>query len=198
MSTARQIMLLVIIALSTTALTASTASAQETDVEVVNEVTGTFCNPCAVHIRGESRITAVPPGVTVSTCLDEFNSRLYHGGVGEIEWDNEAHVAPGCVTTNCQDLVNRHWSVGNIGELGNGVEHTNVTFCLRAGSSEVICTGEVLIQEHIPARSHDYEFRTPAAGIPCAGGTRIVHGMWETELEGGTGDQKVELVHAVN
>jgi len=198
MSIARKIVLLIAMALAAMALTATTASAQETDVRIVDEVTGLDCEPCVVHIRGESRILAVPPGVPVSTCNDEFNARLVAGGTGEIEWDGEAHVAPGCNTSNCLGSpgFNPHWIVNNIGELGNGVEHTNVNFCLRAGANEIPCVGEVLIQEHLPARSHEYEFRTADTGIPCAGGTRVIHGMWETELESGTGDQKVELIHA--
>jgi len=198
MSTARKIMLLVAMALSAMALTATTASAQETDVEIVNEVTGDACNPCLVHIRGESRILAVPPGIVVSTCVDEFNASLYHDGTGEIEWDGEAHIAPGCNTTNCLGGVgfDPHWEIENIGELGSGVEHTRVEFCLRAGAGEIHCIGEVLIQEHLPARSHEYEFRTRTEGIPCVGGARVIHGMWETELEGT--DTRVELIHAVN
>jgi len=199
MTIARKIMLLVAIALSVTALTATTVSAQETDVEVVDEVTSESCNPCLVHIRGESRILAVPPGVVVSMCIDEFNTRLYHGGTGEIEWDGEAHVAPGCNTTNCLGSpgFNPHWVLNNIGELGNGVEHTHFNFCLRAGANEITCVWEVLIQEHLPARSHEYEFRTRPEGAPCVGGTRVFHGMWETEIAG-VDDDKVELVHAVD
>jgi len=196
MRTATRTVLLLTIALAAMASSIATASSQETDVEVVNEVTGTSCNPCSVHIQGESRILAVPPGVPVSTCSDEFNARLYHGGTGEIEWTGEGHVAPGCNTTNCLGSpgLNPHWAVGNIGELGDGVEHTNVNFCLRAGANEIPCTAEILIQEHLPARSHDYEFRTPDFGISCAGGTRVIHGMWETEF--GVGEDKVELIHA--
>jgi len=200
MTTVRKIVLLVAMALSAMALAATTASAQETEVEIIDEPTGVPCNPCVVHIRGESRILAVPPGIVVSTCTDEFNARLYHGGTGEIEWDGEPHPSPGCNTTNClgNPGFNPHWNVNRIGELGNGVEHTNVNFCLRAGANEIPCTGEVLIQEHLPVGSHDYEFRTRPEGIPCAAGTRVIHGMWETEHEGGTSDQEVELIHHVN
>jgi len=195
MTIARKILLLVAVALFTMALTASTASAQETDVEVLHELTGAPCSPCSVHVRGESRLLAVPPGVVVFSCIDEFNANLYDNGTGEVEWDGENHVAPGCNITNCLGSTgfNPHWAFDNIGELGNGVEYTNVNFCLKGGANEVPCTGEVLIQEHLPARSHDYEFRTRPEGIPCAGGTRIIHGMWEAEVDGA--DNKVELIH---
>ena len=68
----RKVGLLIAMALAAMALTATTASAQETEVEVINEETGVPCNPCTVHMEGESHIRAMPSGVIVSSCHDEL------------------------------------------------------------------------------------------------------------------------------
>jgi hypothetical protein len=192
MRIARKIMLLIAMALAAMAFTATTTSAQETEVEVIDEDTGNPCDPCSIHLEGESHIRAMPSGVIVLRCHDEYSFDIYHDGSGEIEWVGGPHGAPGCNILNCT-VSNPHWTVSRLGERATGGEHLYLNFCFRVGPSgpELVCEHEVNVAEQAPADSHHYELTAPP--IVCAGGARIIEGMWETENDGNQND--MEIIH---
>jgi len=187
MSSVRKVLLLVAVAVAATGMTAATASAQETEVEVFDEATGTACNPCTVHAEGESRIITLPSGVVLSGCEDEIDVRLYHDGTGEIEWQGTSAFSPGCNTTNC--VVNSpHLRLRNMGELGTGQAHAYVKFCLRAGSTEATCEAEITSQTQA---DHEYGLTLDAICL----GSRRFEGSWEPESTDPQ-DDEIEIEHS--
>jgi hypothetical protein len=175
MSIARKVLLAALMALAAMAFAASTASAQEIPVEFETE-NGGNCNPCIVHIEGESHARdLISPGQPlVSKCHDELNARLYHGGTGEIErvGINHAVVGPGCTTVNCAS-PERHWPVSAAGERADATLHVTLRFCF----SGFHCNGEVNL---IETASHNYQL---AMAQICFNGARRVEGNWATEGE---------------
>jgi hypothetical protein len=194
MRIARKLLLLAMMAIAAMAFTASTAVAQEeTEVEVVDEADDHApCNPCNLHARGESHIFSLVAGAEVSTCEDEFNGKVYHGGGGEIEWTGAVHGAPGCNTTNCQAGDEDHWPIiSPITEVGGEVEHFDVRFCLRsiASGAESHCEGEVTIER--TETRHVYELHATIVDTTNCLGRRIeVHAT--TEYNPVDGDNTVE------
>jgi hypothetical protein len=173
MRIAHKILLAALMALAAMAFAASTASAQETPVEFENE-NNAPCNPCVVHVEGESHIRAlnVVGQPLVSECHDEFAARLRHFSGGEIEWVGVDHPGPSCTVSNCAPPEN-HWPVSNVREHVDGSVEMTVRFCL----SGLHCNGNVRVTE-LP--SHNYHF---AMTQLCAGGAREVEGEWRTEAE---------------
>jgi len=56
-------------------------------VEVLREAPSNRpCNPCDIHMTGESRVVALPIGIVVSTCIDDLEGTIYHDGAGELAW----------------------------------------------------------------------------------------------------------------
>ena len=190
MRIARKIMLLAVMALAAMALAAASASAQETAVEVDHEPSGANCDPCDIHIEGESRITT-ESGIPVSRCQDEFEGVLFHNGTGEITWNGVSDVvSPACNTTNCTITPGEdHWPINGLGEPAAGAEHITVHFCLQplGSMTEIHCEAEVDI---VNDGLHDYEFNLPPT--ECAP-NRLVSGEWEIEDE--DIHDAVELVH---
>ena len=193
----RNVLLLLAMALVAMFSIATAAWAQDTEVEVIDEETGLLCNPCTVHIEGESHIRAMPAGVIVFACHDEFFLDVYYNGFGEIAWAGTTHPGPGCLSVNCITGTERHWPLSGFGEEGDGMEHVTYRFCLRGGA-DVHCDGRLRISD---GGYHRYTITTsPPSGIVCANGARIVEGQWETEdpHNPGEGDQEMEVVHHVN
>lgn len=188
MRIAYKMLLVTMTAIAAMAFAVSSASAQETGVEVRQEGATGHCNPCIVHVVGESHIRDTVTGMEVSTCADEFVARIYENGTGEVEWVGRAHGAPGCNLVNCAP-PNHHWPIHRSGELGGEVEHMRILFCLRQPNTgvQLPCEGEVRITRTMTP--HIYEFRMHQR---CAGGTREVEGHWFNVTD------NFELFHLVN
>ncbi len=197
MRIALKLLLLAMMATAAMAFTASTAVAQETEVEVVDEANDHApCDPCNLHDEGESHIFSLVAGAEVSTCEDEFNATISHDGTGEITWSGTAHGAPGCLPINCID-GEEHWPIiSPIGEVGGEVEHFTVRFCLRNAPTgvESHCDGEVTIER--TEIGHVYELHATIVDTTNCPGRRIeVHGF--TEYIESDGDDNVEIEHHV-
>ncbi len=195
---ARRLLVFVLMATAAMAFTAGAATAQETEVEVVDEANGhEACVPCDLHAEGESHIFSLVAGAEVLTCEDEYDAVVYHDGSGEIEWTGTAHGGFGCNILNCQSGDEGHWPmIGPVGEIGGEVEHFTLRFCLRnAGTGvEFHCEGEVSILDTDTA--HIYElFATIVDTINCPGRRFELHAV--TEYVPSDGDDNVEFEHHV-
>lgn len=164
-------------------LAAGSASAQSTPVEVVEEASGDPCDPCEIHLTGESHITAIPSGVVVSRCADEFEGDIAHDGTGELVYSSASHGAPGCNTVDC--LIDPAEAAASITDIVESSDAANMTLriCLGGVTGEVHCNLDVSVDQ--PA-THQYDLSTATL---CASGTRRVEGSWQLE------DTSVELVH---
>lgn len=164
---------------------AGVAHAQETEVEVVNETTGQPCSiavgNCHIHIVGESHFFNNASGMITTTCEDEFEGDLNHNGTGTITWVGSAHGAPGCFLVNCTG-AEANWSISAAGEVGNGVEHFTLRFCLNNGAANLHCNAEVRVNGEDPGapnyEPHHYLYSTTQT---CLGGAVRVEGLWESE-----------------
>ncbi len=197
MSTTRKLLVFVVLVVGCVGSLVSPASAQDTEVEVVDEANQhTACNPCDLHAEGESHIVSLVSGSEVSTCEDEYAFTLYHNGDGEVEWIGVSHGAPGCNITNCLGGES-HWAILNpVTEVGGEVEHLYIRFCYRAiaTGAEFHCDGEMTLFQ--TATQHVYELQaTLLDGINCPG-RRIELGAI-TEYIMADGDDNVELEHHV-
>jgi hypothetical protein len=165
------------------AFAAGTASAQETPVEFETEA-GAPCNPCVVHIEGESHIRNLfqPGQPIVSRCHDDLNARLYHNGSGEIEWLGLHHDDTfSCIVTNCSSTpFEDHWPIVLADEQADGSAHMTWRFCF----TNLHCNGGVHVTE---PTSHSYHFSMQQL---CFGGAYVVEGEWTSE-----GHQNFEIDH---
>jgi hypothetical protein len=191
MSIARKLVLLAGMALAALALTASTASAENRPVEVINEhiedPAQDNCAPCTIHAAGEATISTSVGGAPVSRCLDEFAGTINHNALGEVRWTGGPHGAPGCTVTNCAELAEQHWPIlGGHEEAGR--EFVIVEFCLRGTTPiDLHCTAEVPI---VHIGNHDYTLSL--TNHPCAGGAFFVTGAWQLESDP---HDEIEIVH---
>jgi hypothetical protein len=192
MSIARKLVLLAGMALAALALTASTASAENSPIEVINEHiepgAGDNCAPCTIHAKGEATISTSIGGAPISRCADEFEGLINHNGTGEIRWTGGPHGAPGCTVSNCIELGERHWPIFG-GHEEAGREFVIVEFCLRGGGVQldIHCTAEVPI---VHLGGHNYTLSL--TNQECAGGAFFVTGAWEVESDP---HDEIEIVH---
>ena len=193
MRIARKILLLTVMAFAAMALAATAASANPVTVIDEHSAVGAECDPCDIHVVGEAVITALPSGVPVSSCEDEFEGEINADGSGTIEWIGAPHgAAPGCNVVNCTNAATGpdpysewHWPISNMEETAGSVS-AMVRFCLRAGAGELHCDAPVDIAD---AGGHHYVFSTH---VLCGAGTREVEGEWEVESEL---HDEIEIVH---
>lgn len=151
-----------------------TAWAQESAVTVETEG-GDPCNPCIVHLVGESIIFSGV--VALSRCHEELAAHLYTGGTGELEWAGTADGGPGCNAANCSSPEN-HWPILGVGETSPNTAHMTIGLCFNGTH----CDAEAAISE--PA-THAYTF---SMNHTCPSGHRIA-GSWAVE------DSPIELHH---
>jgi hypothetical protein len=222
MRLARKLVLLCAMALAAMALGASTASAQETPVEIWQE-DGSHCEPCELHVVGSSTLAVhipVPPfEQTISACNDEFEAELWEDefdeGGGEtrlhqghvIDYDNNAGGA--CTRVNCDGLQQGEepeWETYDWGETGPNEGHFRVRFCLQPNPTGqgAHCDVEVHFEE-VNVNHHQYMITasdTPADSNECIVGANEleVDGEWfteEEETEPGVPHEhdEIEIVH---
>lgn len=175
MCVARKVALLMTAVFAGAALSAGAAHAQETEVVVKTEA-GAVCNPCTIHLAGESSIFF--NSIEVSRCRDEFSVRIFSNGTGEAEWAGTARGAPGCNVVNCSS-PERHWPIDPMGEYAASVVHLNVRFCL----NNAHCSGEVTVTE---PNTHRY---SASMNQTCPTGLRVTGG-WLVE------GNPIEIDHA--
>lgn len=196
-----KLLLLVGVALGAMAFTAGTASAQETELEVVNESTLVPCvaapvSNCRIHIVGESHIFSNVVGAIVGTCEDEFRGAVNHNGSGTVTWVGSPHGAPGCNLVNCTG-AEANWPIGAVGELGNGTEHVIWRQCFNNGATNLHCNVEMRIDVEDGLEPnyepHHYVLSTTQN---CFGGALRIEGLWEMEHDHDSSeDDEVEGVH---
>jgi hypothetical protein len=196
MRLARKLFLLLAMALTALAMSATTASA-DTPVEVHDE-TGTHCgdpDPCEIHVVGESllHVTGVPTFV-VSQCEDEFVAEIYEDGTGHItDLTGINHNAQACATVQCNGVGESpdeiEWEF-TTEETGPEQEELQTRFCLDARDDpDAIgnhCDADVRIEED-PLVDHQYTFHL---NEPCPNGLTVV-GEWDIE------GSPIEIEHPV-
>lgn len=203
MRIARKITLLCLTALAAMAFAATSASAVE-PVELTDEHTGASCDPCLVHVVGESELHA--GGVfRISTCEDEFLATLDSSGSGFVHhYANVAtHAGFDCTRQNCNEVGEAvgesEWDATGAEEVGVNEVALTVRFCLDAKSNPdgtgLHCDAPVHVEE-VPADSHHYVF-TVEHLCPTPSGDVLVSGLWETEAvaDEAQGEDEVEFVH---
>jgi hypothetical protein len=181
MSIARKLVLLAGLAISALALTASSASGQETMVEVVEEEGHVPCVECPIHLAGETVIRNEAGNVT-STCEDEFEGVIDADGKGDLEWVGSAHGAPGCNVVNCV-APEDHWPFGALDELAAGTTHIYLRLCFSAAGNENDCVVEIQITD---TGLHDYLASLASQECPAGPGGvghAFLTGSWTFETE---------------
>jgi hypothetical protein len=223
MRVARKLLLFCAMAFAAATLGASTASAQETPVEIWQE-DGSHCEPCELHIVGSSSFAVhipVPPfEQTITSCDDEFEVELWEDefdeGGGEtrlhqghvIDYDNNIGSAA-CTRRNCDGLnqgEEPEWETYGWGEAGPNEGHFRYRFCLEpeAGGQGAHCDIEVHFEE-VNVNHHQYMITasdTPADSNECIVGTNELEfdGEWfteeEAEVDGVPNEHnEIEIVH---
>jgi hypothetical protein len=181
MRIARKLTLLLTMAIAAMALAASTASADEI-VTVVNEPGGA-CNPCNIHVAGESSLAAFHV-ITVSNCTDEFAASIQSNGTGQVNtWNGVNDRGNACTREQCRvqpgNTVRETWPFTSE-EIGSQTVELNVEFCLSPVGTMTTknkCDVPAIVTE---GASHDYEI---SLSHECdIGGTPVeVHGDWHVE-----------------
>jgi hypothetical protein len=198
MSIARRVTLLCAAALATMAMAASTASAQETAIEVRDGL-GNHCNPCYFHIEGESVLRVM--GMAISICEDEFEAEVYgnqtNGKQGHIyDYENDQATFVGCNFLNCNGVgeaaAESEWRIGPIGEINPDEGHMTVRTCLdneiNPNGAGFHCNMELHVEKGTGANHYLF-----ASTFTCPNGVEI-DGRWETEDSPLIHDD-VQLVH---
>jgi len=190
MSTVRRLVLSSLATCVMALIGASAASAQGTPIEVLNEGSGTeVCNPCSIHLVGESSIFAQPSGIEVSKCQDELEGVINPDGTGEVGWIPTTHdpVGPGCNVVNCIDQDEQHWPLINPVEVeGNARMTLRVCYRALSGVAEIHCDLVVTIPQ---TQTHDQQL---TANRLCASNTRQVQANWQTETDA---HNTLEVIH---
>jgi hypothetical protein len=201
MRIARKVVLLCAAALVATALGASAASAQEEPVEFWKE-SGTHCEPCYIHIIGESEFHSIIGAI--SECQDEFEVEVWEdpdeetgqqGHVYNYTNSDESPVQP-CTRQMCNGVgepaTETEWPFGDVVELGPNEGHLFIEVCLDTKANPnamgAHCLFEIDFEEHF---GHHTEFSTNSS---CIGGAIQFIGEWESELVPSEHDA-FEIVH---
>jgi hypothetical protein len=189
MRIARKLTLLLTMAIAAMAFAASTASADEA-ISVVTEPGNVACNPCVIHVVGESSLAAFHV-VTVSNCTDEFTANVNANGSGEVTtWNGSPDAPNDCTREQCRvqpgNTVREHWPFTSE-EVNTNTVELAVQFCLSpvgdmTDASKAKCTADVQVTEE-PAVVHHYLFNLSQECV--VGGVPVeVHGSWEAEGRG--------------
>jgi hypothetical protein len=189
MQMARRVMLLCATVVAVMGLGASTASAQETSVEFVDEAGGQ-CSPCLLKLAGESHITSMFTGQQVFKCHDTVEAELWHDGSGHVhDWKPIAHeiVGPGCLAENCDAAHEREWDITAPGETGPDASHMVIRFCMKSAGNVVHCNGEFNASEPV---LHVYQYSTTAL---CAFSTRRYEATWTQVVD--AAHPAMEIIH---
>jgi hypothetical protein len=206
MRIASKLFLLTAMALSAFAMTAGSAVAQETPIEVRDEddVGNPFCGTtiatgCPVHAAGSSTLFQHVFGAEsqVSSCTDEFQGVVLRNGSGHIHtYRNNHATAPAvCTRVPCATAAEREWRITNAGETGPNRGHFNIRFCLRTETgSDTHCPIEVRVASN--ANNHVTEFFANDAGGDIAFGIRCeVTGDWNIERSIATNEGLIIVHH---
>jgi hypothetical protein len=197
---AKKLALLCAMALAAMALGASTASAQTEEPVEIWEEDGSHCEPCHIHVTGESELHPVI-GNPISQCEDEFEAEVWEDEFDEnrdpeIEEIHQGHIydydnhdesaTQPCTRQMCNGVMEPadeiEWPITNMGETTTNAGHMTVRFCLdtkaNPGAAGAHCTVEIDVTEEV-SPTHHYVFR--AVNDPCFGGLVRLNGEWETE-----------------
>jgi hypothetical protein len=203
---ARKFVLLCAMALAALALGATSASAQETGVEVIEELSGDPCSvaaPCRVHAEGTSELHEHVGGVPVevSACDDEFEANVFGDGSGVIDvYNNNASTSVRCLRRKCngvgEPVSEATWPIYDAGETGPNVGHMWVDFCIDTvaapNGAGAHCTVEVQVEED-PLDDHHYIFSVDSWTCPTL--NLELTGEWETENPPTSPHEGIEIVH---
>jgi hypothetical protein len=200
MRIARKLALLCLVAIAAMAFAASTASADEA-ITVSNEETGAACNPCVLHVVGESRLDAFHV-VAVSSCRDEFKATILNNGTGSIFHDGTGtdSASPGCTREQCEndDGTEEPWNFRSE-EIGPNTVELNVAFCLSPVdmSAKGHCANLIIpvTEEGTAPEDHRYMFDV---NTECTiSGTPVeIEGHWDAEtVHTPANENEVEFVH---
>jgi hypothetical protein len=201
----RKIFLLALTAVAAMAFAASTASAQETPIEVIDEHSLEHCAPvpnadtggCRVHFSGELILVGHIFGIeaNASDCLVELEARIDEDGEGYVyQASFTPHPTDACTRSPCSLPWRIHGE-----EPAPGVEHIYAEFCARpdAGGADTRCEVRAPLTA---VGDHDYRLTfIDVAGIPHPNdgsqpGCELTGGVLDIEKPTGTHDE-IEIIH---
>jgi hypothetical protein len=193
-----------LLALIAIALTASTASAQETPVEIWEE-DGGHCEPCYIHAVGKSDLEFF--GIPITTCEDEVEAEVYEDPEGDTEgtqghvysYTNNAATSAQCWRVNCNGVgeapAESEWELDEFGETGPNEGHFHMDFCLdnknNPNGAGVHCPSAEIHIEESEEDSHHY---IVSVDYVCLNGVHWI-GQWETEGDHTDDHDDIEIVH---
>ncbi len=155
----RTFALIAVVAVTAVGVTATAAHAQMEPAEVSQEqLTGNeHCNPCTVHIIGESAWTIELFGEVVTVCNIELDMEVNENGSGEFV--NQALTGSNCGLQPCDDT---HWPI-ETWEAGPDDFRLEYQFCVSSPLFGVVdCHLEGVFIDRDPVDSHLIEFTTDA------------------------------------
>jgi len=190
MRIAYKLTLLLTMAVVAAAFAAPAANATEA-ITVVSEPDGNPCDPCIIHIVGESSLSAFHV-ITVSSCTDEFTGTIDANGNGQVNTWNGINDAPNtCTREQCTDAngTREPWP-GTGEEVAEDAVQLNIEFCLSPVgdmTTKSRCDASAVLVEE-PGENHQYSsdssYECIFSGVPVE-----IHGDWMLEGAG------VEAVH---
>jgi hypothetical protein len=208
MRTARQLLLLTIIALVAMALTAPASQAQEAPIEVTNEVE--HCDlaaaNCEYHFVGNQYFALYIGGVfaqVISACNEEFLATIGEDGSGFVyagDYHNNVSPSGPCTRIQCNDDGEADWPITGVGEYtGSQADegHLSMRICVDNQSNpEGVgghCTWETPIRN---LGNHRYGFEADGVVCPIYPGYHVeLNGVWGSEAVPDEGETDLELIH---
>jgi len=186
-------------ALAAIAMTGSVASIAAAE-EPITVAPAIVCDPCIVHIVGESSL-AVFHVITVSRCTDELFADVHSDGSGQVNtWTGVSDGDPGCTREQCADDggVREPWPL-DTEEVAAQVVELDLEFCLSpvgnmVDAAKVKCDVPATVIEQT-GNDHHYDI---AIDHECSfGGTPVeVRADWQTEATHNPAEEtEVELIH---
>jgi hypothetical protein len=184
--------LLLTAAMAAAAFAASAASAAEA-IEVVSEPNGSPCDPCSIHIVGESSLSAFHV-ITISSCTDEFTGTINANATGQVNtWNGVSDLASGCTREQCTNAngTREPWP-GTGEEVAENAVQINIEFCLSpvgqmSDANKARCDAHAVLVEEASQNHHyssDSSYECFFGGVPVE-----IHGDWALEGAG------IEAVH---
>lgn len=180
----RKLVLLCTIAIAAIAIAASTASAQETPVELVNPA-GNHCDPCLVHAVGNSSVVIIMGGmpIVLTECNDEVEMELWEDGTGHITQYTTTGGAA-CRHARCNGVgepqSETEWPISASGETGPNRSHVTIRICIEPNwnpnQTGAHCNVEATLTENF---AYNYTFSTATF---CGAGLNADYlATWTTE-----------------
>lgn len=194
MSIARKLLFAALAAMAAMAMAASSAVANDTPVEIIDEHTGQHCGTLGstdCHIVAEStgEIELEAFGAVRSICHNSYELELDESGEGQIV--EQDLTGTDCITPPCGGSSPTPWDVHDLVEE-DGELYLTAAFCVMDPLvGDIECETTV----HVEVLSHTALVADTAPPLSiCAGSAGLLHvtGEWTAETEDG---EELEVVH---